>query len=43
MVGSALIDAVRDSLADGKATPGTVAAVTDLVRQLAEGVRGAKR
>ena len=43
VVGSALVDAVKDSLADGKATPRTVAAVADLVRQLADGVRGAKR
>jgi len=44
VVGSALVDAVRTSLdADGKATGGTVKAVTDLVAQLAEGVRGAKR
>ena len=44
VVGSALIDALRASLgADGKATPKTVAAVTDLVRQLAEGVRSAGR
>jgi len=44
VVGSALIDALRASLgADGKATSKTVAAVTDLVRQLAEGVRGAGR
>ena len=33
VVGSALVDAVRHSLdADGKATPRTVTAVTDLVR-----------
>jgi tryptophan synthase alpha chain len=44
VVGSALVDALRASLdADGKATPGTVEAVTDLVRQLAGGVRGANR
>jgi tryptophan synthase alpha chain len=40
VVGSALVDAMRKSLsADGKATPGTVTAVTDLVRALAEGIR----
>jgi tryptophan synthase alpha chain len=44
VVGSALIDALRASLdANGKAVPRTVAAVTDLVRQLAEGVRSAHR
>src|SRR5678816_1389195 len=43
VVGSVLVDAVKDSLADGKATPRTVAAVADLVRQLADGVRGAKK
>jgi len=44
VVGSALIDALRTSLdPDGKATAKTVGAVTDLVRQLADGVRGAAR
>src|SRR5215207_1404316 len=44
VVGSALVDAVKNSLdADGKATSRTVAAVTALVAELAEGVRGAKR
>ncbi len=44
VVGSALVDAIRKSLdADGRPTPGTVAAVSGLVRALAEGVRGAKR
>ena len=44
VVGSALIDALRASLdADGKATAHTVAAVADLVRQLADGVRGVGR
>jgi tryptophan synthase alpha chain len=43
-VGTALIDALRASLAaDGKATPKTVGAVVDLVRQLADGVRSASR
>jgi tryptophan synthase alpha chain len=42
VVGSALVEAVRQSLgADGKATKTTVASVTDLVRALADGVRGA--
>ncbi len=44
VVGSALVDAVRASLdAGGKATPRTVKAVTDLVADLAAGVRGAGR
>jgi tryptophan synthase alpha chain len=44
VVGSALVDTVRNNLgADGKATPATVAAVADLVRSLAKGVRGAGR
>jgi tryptophan synthase alpha chain len=44
VVGSALVDAVRGSLdASGKATARTVEAVTDLVRQLAEGVRGVRK
>ena len=44
VVGSALIDALKATLdADGKATARTVAAVTDLVAQLAAGVRGAGR
>jgi tryptophan synthase alpha chain len=42
VVGSALVDAVRKSLKDGKPGPGTVAAVTDLVAALAQGVHGAK-
>ena len=41
VVGSALVDAVRKTLApDGKPTPATVRAVADLVRTLAQGVRG---
>ena len=41
VVGSALVDAVRKTLApDGKPTPATVTAVADLVRTLAQGVRG---
>jgi tryptophan synthase alpha chain len=44
VVGSALVDALRDSLDEaGKATARTVRAVTDLVARLAEGVRGAAR
>jgi len=39
VVGSALVNAVRDSLDDGKATATTVKAVTDLVADLAAGVR----
>jgi tryptophan synthase alpha chain len=43
VVGSALVDAVRSSLdQDGNATPRTVRAVTALVAELAEGVRGAR-
>jgi len=43
VVGSALIDALRGSLdANGKASANTVSAVTDLVAQLAAGVRGIK-
>jgi len=42
VVGSALVEAVRKSLGpDAKPTPATVPAVTDLVRALAAGVRGA--
>src|SRR5271165_4084947 len=44
VVGSALVDAVRKSLgSDGIPTSATVAAVSDLVRSLADGVRGAHR
>ncbi|MCM5554623.1 tryptophan synthase subunit alpha [Pleomorphomonas sp. NRKKF1] len=39
VVGSALVNAVRDSLDDGKATAATVPAVTSLVADLASGVR----
>ena len=43
VVGSALVEAVRQSLGpDGKPTSKSVAAVTDLARALAEGVRGAR-
>jgi tryptophan synthase alpha chain len=44
VVGSALVEAVRNSVGpDGKATSATVTSVTDLVRALAGGVRGARR
>ena len=43
VVGSALVEAVRASLDDGKATPKTVAAVAALVRDLAAGMRGAAK
>jgi tryptophan synthase alpha chain len=44
VVGSALVEAVRKSLGpNGEATPATVPAVNDLVRALADGVRGARR
>ncbi|WP_421761368.1 tryptophan synthase subunit alpha [Devosia sp.] len=42
VVGTAICNAVKDSLADGKATAGTVAAVTALVTDLANGVRRAR-
>src|SRR5436190_3806432 len=44
VVGSALVEAVRQSLDEpGKATAATVKAVTDLVAELAAGVRAAKK
>jgi tryptophan synthase alpha chain len=44
VVGSALVERVRLSLdANGKATAGTVKAVTDLVTELADGVRAVKK
>jgi tryptophan synthase alpha chain len=44
VVGSALVDALRESLdQNGKASGKTVAAVTDLVASLAKGVRSARR
>jgi tryptophan synthase alpha chain len=44
VVGSALVDAAHKSLGpDGKPTAATVAAVADLVRALADGVRSARR
>ena len=42
VVGSALVNAVRDSLDAGRATPRTAEAVLGLVRALAEGVRAAR-
>ncbi len=42
VVGSALVDAVRRSLRDGKASPATVPAVADLVKDLARSCRTAK-
>jgi tryptophan synthase alpha chain len=43
VVGSALVDAIRESLdKNGKATAKTVKAVTSLVSELAKGLRGAK-
>jgi len=44
VVGSALVDALRKTLdKTGKAGPGTIKAVTNLVSALAEGVRSARR
>jgi len=44
VIGSALVEALRATLdANGKPASGTVKAVTDLVAQLAAGVRAAKR
>jgi tryptophan synthase alpha chain len=44
VVGSAIVDVLRKSLdPSGKAGPGTVKAVTDLVSALAEGVKSASR
>jgi tryptophan synthase alpha chain len=43
VVGSALVEALRTSLdPNGKATAGTVTAITDLIAALAAGVRGAR-
>jgi tryptophan synthase alpha chain len=39
VVGSAVIEVLRGSLVNGKATPGTVKAVSDFVAELARGVR----
>ena len=43
VVGTAIVDALKASLVDGKAGSGTVAAVARLTAELAEGVRGARR
>jgi tryptophan synthase alpha chain len=44
VIGSALVEALRTALdADGKATAGTIKAVTNLVAQVAAGVRSATR
>jgi tryptophan synthase alpha chain len=43
VVGSALIDALRASLKDGKATPQSVNAVTALVSALSQGVRTTRK
>jgi tryptophan synthase alpha chain len=44
VVGTALVDALRNSLdGQGRATAKTVGAVADIVRSLAQGVRGAKQ
>jgi len=43
VVGSALVDALRASLKDGKPTAESVNAVTSLVSQLAQGVRAARK
>jgi tryptophan synthase alpha chain len=42
IVGTAVCNAIAGSLVDGKATAGTVAAVTTLVAGLASGVRRAR-
>jgi tryptophan synthase alpha chain len=44
VVGSAIVSAIADSLDDqGRATPGTVGAVTELVTHLAQGVRASRQ
>jgi tryptophan synthase alpha chain len=43
VVGSALVDAIKASLNDGKASAKTLGAVTGLVKELAEGVRSAAK
>jgi tryptophan synthase alpha chain len=43
VVGTALVDALKASLVDDRATRSTVAAVTRLTAELAEGVRSARR
>ncbi len=42
VVGSAIVQAIETSLAEGRATPQTVGAVTALVRELAAGVRASR-
>jgi tryptophan synthase alpha chain len=42
VVGSVLVSAIGDSLADGTATPQTLAAISARVQELAEGVRRAR-
>lgn len=42
VVGSVLVEAVRNSLVEGKPGPGTVTAVRDLVADIASGVRRAR-
>jgi tryptophan synthase alpha chain len=42
VVGSALVEALRASLVDGRPSPHTVKAVSGLVSDLAAGVRGAR-
>jgi tryptophan synthase alpha chain len=42
VVGSAIVNAVRESLDEGRATKSTVSAVTDLVVELARGIRAAR-
>jgi tryptophan synthase alpha chain len=42
VVGSALVGAIEDSLAEGRATPGTPEAILSVVRDLAAGVRASR-
>jgi tryptophan synthase alpha chain len=43
VVGSAIVEALRGSLVDGKASAATLPAVTGLVGDIARGVRSAAR
>jgi tryptophan synthase alpha chain len=44
VVGTAIVSAIADSLdGDGRATPETLGAVTDLVTSLAQGVRASRQ
>jgi tryptophan synthase alpha chain len=43
VVGSALVEALRRSLVEGRAGPDTVAAVAELVEEIAAGVRGVEK